>query len=75
MRDERLEVSVTFVPAKGYVASAPELRQPVIAVSLGGLRRRIEALMLPDNVNVQLILDRTAERERNRRRQQAQLAR
>ena len=75
MRDERLEVSVTFVPAKGYVASAPELRQPVIAVSLGGLRRRIEALMLPDNVNVQLILDRTAERERNPRRQQAQLAR
>src|SRR5262245_16536139 len=75
MRDERLEVSVTFVPAKGYVASAPELRQPVVAVSLGGLRRRIEALMLPDNVNVRLILDRTAERERNRRRQQAQLAR
>ena len=72
MRDERLEVSVTFVSAKGYVASAPELRQPVVAVSLGGLRRRIEALMLPDNVNLQLILDRTAERERNRRRQQAQ---
>ena len=45
------------------------------ALSLGGIRRRIEALMLPDNVNVQLILDRTAERERNRRRQQAQLAR
>jgi len=62
--DERLEVSVTFVPAKGYVASAPELRQPVVAVSLGGLRRRIEALMLPDNVNVRLILDRTAELER-----------
>jgi hypothetical protein len=70
MRDERLEVSVTFVPAKGYVGSAPELRQPVVAVSLGGLRRRIEALMLPDNVNVQLILDRPAERERNRRRAQ-----
>ena len=45
------------------------------ALSLGGIRRRIEALMLPDNVNVQLILDRTAERERNRRRQQEQLAR
>jgi hypothetical protein len=75
MSGDRFEVGVTFVPAKGYVASAPELRQPVVAVSLGGLRRRIEALMLPDNVNVQLILDRTAERERNRRRQQAQLAR
>jgi hypothetical protein len=48
MREERLEVSVTFVPAKGYVASAPKLRSPVTALSLGGLRRRIEALLLPD---------------------------
>jgi hypothetical protein len=55
MRDERLEVSVTFVPAKGYVASAPELRQPVVAVSLGGLRRRIEERLLPDK---RLMLDR-----------------
>jgi hypothetical protein len=54
MRDERLEVSVTFVPAKGYVASAPELRQPVVALSLGGLRRKIEGLMLPDEVEVRL---------------------
>jgi hypothetical protein len=23
----------------GYIASAPELRQPVVALSLGGLRR------------------------------------
>ena len=74
MRDDRFEVSVTFDERRGYVASAPELRQPVVAVSLGGLRRRIEALMVPDNVNVRLILDRTAERERNRRRQRAQLA-
>jgi len=41
MRDERLEVSVTFDPARGYVASAPELRAPVTALSLGGLRRSI----------------------------------
>jgi hypothetical protein len=75
MSADRLEVSVTFDAERGYVATAAELRQPVIAVSLGGLRRRIEALMLPDNVNVRLILDRTAELERNRRRQQAQLAR
>jgi hypothetical protein len=75
MRDERLEVSVTFDERRGYVASAPELRQPVVAVSLGGLRRRIEPLMLPDNVNVQLILDHAARRERDRRRQQPQLAR
>jgi hypothetical protein len=74
MREERLEVSVTFVPAKGYVASAPELRQPVVAVSLGGLRRRIEALMLPDDLRVVLQLDVPARRERDRRRQQPQLA-
>ena len=42
MRDERFEVSVTFDAERGYVASAPELRQPVVALSLGGLRRRIE---------------------------------
>jgi hypothetical protein len=65
---DRFEVSVTFDERRGYVASAPELRQPVTALSLGGLRRRIEALMLPDNVNVQLILDRGARLERDRRR-------
>jgi hypothetical protein len=74
--NSRLEVSVTFDPARGYVASAPELSLPVTALSLGGLRRRIEALlMLPDNVNVRLMLDGLAERERHRRRAQTQLAR
>ena len=38
MRDERLEVSVTF-DERGYIGSAPELRQAVVALSLGGLRR------------------------------------
>ena len=36
MSGDRLEVSVTFDPAKGYVASAPDLRSPVVALSLGG---------------------------------------
>ena len=40
MREERLEVSVTF-DERGYVASAPELRQAVVALSLGGLRPQI----------------------------------
>ena len=48
MRDERFEVSVTFDAERGYIASAPELRQPIVALSLGGLRRKVEALMLPD---------------------------
>jgi hypothetical protein len=63
-----LEVSVTFDPARGYVASAPELRAPGTALSLGGLRRSIEALMLPDNVEVVLHLDRAARIERDQRR-------
>jgi hypothetical protein len=75
MRDERFEVSVTFDAERGYVASAPELRQPVVALSLGGLRRKIEVALLPDNVRVVLQLDGRAERERHRRRAQARLAR
>ena len=46
MPDERLEVSVTF-DERGYIGSAPELRSAVTALSLGGLRRKIEALLLP----------------------------
>ena len=65
MREEGLEVSVTF---DGYVASAPELRTAVVALSLGGLRRKIEIAMLPDDVRVVLQLDGLAERERHRRR-------
>jgi hypothetical protein len=75
MREERLEVSVTFDERHGYVASAPELRSPVVALSLGGLRRKIEIAMLPDDVRVVLQLDGLAERERHRRRAQAQLSR
>jgi hypothetical protein len=40
---------VTFDERRGYVGSAPELRVPVVALSLGGLRRKVEALMLPDD--------------------------
>ena len=63
---------MTFDPVKGYIASAPELRQPIVALSLGGPRRRIEALLLLDDVHVVLQLDGLAEHERHRR--QAQLA-
>jgi hypothetical protein len=56
MREERLEVSVTFDGEHGYIA-APRLRQPIVALSLGGLRRRIETAMSPDDVRVVLLLD------------------
>jgi hypothetical protein len=46
-----------------------------VALSLGGLRRRIEIALLPDDVIITLNLDRAARRERDRRRAQAQLAR
>ncbi len=39
MSGERL--SVSFEERRGYIDSAPDLRQPVTALSLGGLRRRI----------------------------------
>jgi hypothetical protein len=58
MRDERLEVNVTFDERRSYVATAPELRQPVLALSLGGVRRRVEALMPDDASGVRLVLDR-----------------
>jgi hypothetical protein len=67
MRSDRLEVSVSFDPERGYIGSAPELQQPVTALSLGGLRRRIEALLLPDDVDVRLQLDRSARLEHDRR--------
>jgi hypothetical protein len=38
MSGDRLEVNVTF-DESGYIGSAPELRSPVMALSLGGLRR------------------------------------
>jgi len=66
MPDERLEVSVTF-DERGDIGSGPELRSSVTALSLGGLRRKIEALMVPDEVEIVLQLDGLAERERHRR--------
>jgi hypothetical protein len=46
MSVDKLDVAVTFDPERGYIACAPDLRQPVTALSLGGVRRRVEALML-----------------------------
>jgi hypothetical protein len=65
---DKLSIAVTYDPAKGYIGTAPELRQPVIALSLGGMRRKIEAAMLPDEVMVMLQLDKAARLERDRRR-------
>jgi hypothetical protein len=63
----QIEVSVTYDAKRGYIASAPELREPVVALSLGGLRSKIEALMSPARAGIILQLDGLAERERHRR--------
>jgi hypothetical protein len=62
----RISIDVTFASSRGYVGSGAELRAPVVALSLGGLRRKVEALMVP--VEVKLVLDRAARLERDRRR-------
>jgi hypothetical protein len=60
---------------RGYVGTAPGLRAPVVALSLGGLRRQVEAALMPDDdVLIVLRLDRAAECERNERRSRAQVA-
>ena len=46
-RDERFEVTVTFDARRGYIASAPELRHPIVALSLASLRKRIEIAHCP----------------------------
>jgi hypothetical protein len=66
--EDRLSVAVTYDASRGYVGTHPELREPVIALSLGGLRRKVEALMSPDEVIVMLSLDRAARMERDARR-------
>jgi hypothetical protein len=65
---DKFTIAVTYDPERGYVGTHSDLRAPVIALSLGGLRRKVEALMSPDEVIVMLNLDRTARLERDRRR-------
>ena len=65
---DKIAIAVTFNPDCGYVGTSPELRAPVVALSLGGLRRKIEALISPDEVIVTLNLDKAARLERDRRR-------
>jgi hypothetical protein len=52
-----LQGSREFDEPRGFVASAPNLREPVVALSLGGQRRRIEIALLPDDVRGVLQLD------------------
>ena len=62
----RFNVAVSFDERRGYVGTHPELRSPVTALSLGGLRRRIEIALLPRD----RCQHRGARLERDRRRLQ-----
>jgi hypothetical protein len=69
MRKRRLEVSVTFDERRGYVGTAPKLRAPLVALSLSGLRRQVEAALMPgDPADIKLELDRAARIEHDQRR-------
>jgi hypothetical protein len=70
---DKVSIPVTFDEARGYVARAPELPSPVVAMSLSGLRKRIES-MLPERSVVVLNLDRLARKERDARRRGGQAA-
>jgi hypothetical protein len=56
------------MPTSSFGAATNAIRHTlgvaVVGLSLGGLRRRIEALLLPDDPVITLNLDRTARRER-----------
>jgi hypothetical protein len=70
-KDGRFNVAVSFDERRGYVGTHPELRSPVTALSLGGLRCRIEIALQPEvDVDIRLELDRGARLERDRRRLQ-----
>ena len=56
---EQLFVNVTFDPARGYVAVHPEMPS-VVALSLDGIRRKIESMSLSDKARVILQLDHSA---------------
>lgn len=65
---DRLVVGVTFSEARGgYVGTCEALGQPIVALSLGNLRRRAEALLGGQPIVV-LHLDKLARRERDQRR-------
>ena len=50
------------------MATVPDLPAPIVALSLAVLRRRIESALMPDLVDIRLILDRKARQERDQRR-------
>jgi hypothetical protein len=59
MRDERLEVSVSFDEMRGYVATANGL-PTITALSLAVQRRRVEERLIGEDLDANLVFDRAA---------------
>jgi len=72
--NEIIHCRVTYEEARGYIATSPDLPTVVEAPSLSSLRKRIEAALMPDTVEVRFVLDRAAERQRRERRSRQQMA-
>ena len=71
MGNGRFNVAASFRRAPRLRRHASRAASPVTALSLGGLRRRIEIALLPEvDVDIRLELDRGARLERDRRRLQ-----
>jgi len=69
MASERIEVGVSYDLRRGYYITTTTTNvPPTAALSLAGLRKQIEAALMPDTVDVRLVLDRVARLERDRRR-------
>jgi hypothetical protein len=60
--------SMPSLSSSPWIRGAPQ--SGFATLSLSGLRRRVEAALLPDEPVVRLRLDAVAERERSRRRRQ-----
>jgi hypothetical protein len=65
----RLSIDVTFDERHGYTGTAPELRTPVRALSLNGLRKQVEDQFAGQALDLRLVLDKAAKQERDARRQ------
>ena len=58
---DRLEIAVSYDLAKGYyIGIHPELRTPVVALSLAVLRKRVEERLIGEDIDIKLVLDATA---------------
>jgi hypothetical protein len=54
-----MRVAVSFDSERGYYTTAPDV-PTVTALSLAGVRKRIAAALMPDEVDIKLELDRAA---------------